>query len=546
MIGQAGERGADAEHALLGRGEAVLNWAHQKVVNSALWNTYGTTLPEMFKRTHAYHAGGHGAPGYARGRYPDLDGAGAGFGPFMQYFQSKFGKNLYVMSGFRPGSITTSGNMSNHAFRRAVDISTPTIAGATQSNPPPRTNVDALHAFISRYIPAPPRLDFLWRTMVGGNHFNHIHLGISEMISGSIQAARRWIGKNLPEGEVFGGGMAVKLRKVLGADGPMKNLVEALIKRVTKAANKFVDTKMDESMDFGDGPGPASVALGEGGRAEQIFDYFVNRGFSENQAAAFVGNFFQESGLSTTVRNPSSGATGLAQWLGGRLTGLMSFARERGDSPYSLQTQLDYVWHELMGPENSAYSAIKGARSLPEAVSAIAFKYERMGAHEAALGNRIGAANTALENFGGSSDHGPRRRAEGGFAGEYAKGGELPGRDGEPVPIIAHAGEWVLNRVQQSRLASMLGMSAAALRQMLGFTGEAKGAFEDGGDIVRRPRRGSASKGVYEPPVIDPTSLDAIEREVDQVYKAIRQIGRRGKLGTRISQVHPGHPEHDR
>lgn len=41
----------------------------------------------------------------------------------------------------------------------------------------------------------------------------------------------------------------------------------------------------------------------------------------------------------------------------------------------------------------------------------------------------------------------------------FASGGTVPGMAGA-VPIIAHAGEWVLNKMQQSRLASRLGMTS--------------------------------------------------------------------------------------
>ena len=125
----------------LGRGEAVLNWGHQKIVNSALWNQYGTTLHDMFKRNDGFHAGGclGSATGYARGRMPDVLGWRPGFAAFMQYFRSKLRKNIYVMSGARPGSVTTSGNTSNHAAGDAVDVSSPGhIAGAAPSDPPPR------------------------------------------------------------------------------------------------------------------------------------------------------------------------------------------------------------------------------------------------------------------------------------------------------------------------------------------------------------------------------------------------------------------------
>lgn len=43
---------------------------------------------------------------------------------------------------------------------------------------------------------------------------------------------------------------------------------------------------------------------------------------------------------------------------------------------------------------------------------------------------------------------------------KLATGGQVQGSEGRPVPILAHAGEWVVNRQQQAKLARQLGMSA--------------------------------------------------------------------------------------
>lgn len=43
---------------------------------------------------------------------------------------------------------------------------------------------------------------------------------------------------------------------------------------------------------------------------------------------------------------------------------------------------------------------------------------------------------------------------------EFARGGSIPGAMGQAVPIIAHAGEWVLNKAQQKKVAQRLGETA--------------------------------------------------------------------------------------
>lgn len=68
-VGNQGERGSDRVNAWLGRGEAVLNWAHQKMVEPAMRAYYGSGLSEMFKRTRARHAGAGSANSMSGSRY---------------------------------------------------------------------------------------------------------------------------------------------------------------------------------------------------------------------------------------------------------------------------------------------------------------------------------------------------------------------------------------------------------------------------------------------------------------------------------------------
>lgn len=56
-VGRQGERGRDVVNTWLGRGEAVLNWAHQKIVDPAMRAVYGYGLTDMFRGTQAMHAG---------------------------------------------------------------------------------------------------------------------------------------------------------------------------------------------------------------------------------------------------------------------------------------------------------------------------------------------------------------------------------------------------------------------------------------------------------------------------------------------------------
>ena len=59
----------------------------------------------------------------------------------------------------------------------------------------------------------------------------------------------------------------------------------------------------------------------------------------------------------------------------------------------------------------------------------------------------------------------------------YATGGELPGSEGSPINVLAHAGEMILNRSQQMALGG-----PAKLRRMFGFNPRT-GKFATGGEV---------------------------------------------------------------
>ncbi|WPC19273.1 phage tail tip lysozyme [Pediococcus inopinatus] len=88
--------------------------------------------------------------------------------------------------------------------------------------------------------------------------------------------------------------------------------------------------------------------------AKSIYSFMRSKGATPQAASGILGVWQFESGLSTTAHNPS-GATGLAQWLGGRFTALQSYASSHGGKTSDLNMQLGYFWKEA----NSGY--YKGA-----------------------------------------------------------------------------------------------------------------------------------------------------------------------------------------
>lgn len=127
--------------------------------------------------------------------------------------------------------------------------------------------------------------------------------------------------------------------------------------------------------------------------AKIIYDFFISKGFTSTQAAAWVGNLYQESKLDPTVVN-SIGAIGIAQWLGSRKIDLL-----KKPNYLTLQVQLDFIWEELQSTEIKAYSIIKATNSLQEAVLAIRKSYERPGEAEANDVRRLSYAIATLKKY---------------------------------------------------------------------------------------------------------------------------------------------------
>lgn len=132
----------------------------------------------------------------------------------------------------------------------------------------------------------------------------------------------------------------------------------------TKAAGINVDSNITKIMSFNQNSSglPSSSACCSSGsttldgsdNAEKVWNYLISKGFSNVQAAGIMGNLQQESNFSPTALNPSSGAYGLVQWLGGRLSGLEAFAKAAGKDKGDLAVQLDFMWSELQGGYKSS------------------------------------------------------------------------------------------------------------------------------------------------------------------------------------------------
>lgn len=86
--------------------------------------------------------------------------------------------------------------------------------------------------------------------------------------------------------------------------------------------------------------------------AKTVAKAFQKAGFSKAATAAALGNFQQESGVGTTDINSKSGATGLGQWVGDRLTAMKALAASEGKDWTDMSAQADYAIQEASNAGN--------------------------------------------------------------------------------------------------------------------------------------------------------------------------------------------------
>lgn len=119
--------------------------------------------------------------------------------------------------------------------------------------------------------------------------------------------------------------------------------------------------------------------------AEKVYNFLVSKGFTPIQTAGVMGNLQAESGMNPDIneQNPlvagSRGGYGLAQWTGGRRVALENYASEKGVPVSTLELQLDFMWHELNGPEITAYNDLRLQTTVDGATLSFLRKYERAG-----------------------------------------------------------------------------------------------------------------------------------------------------------------------
>lgn len=167
----------------------------------------------------------------------------------------------------------------------------------------------------------------------------------------------------------------------------------------TRKTKKNQETEIGSNVNMITGTMPGVNA--EAGKLKQHFD---SKGIPSHISAGIVGNLSAESDFNTGAVNKTSGAFGLAQWLGDRKKSLIKFAKKEGKSLTDPTLQADFIVHELKTTEKEAYNKLLKTKTPQEAAAVFGKHYERPSDEElrGSLGRRVKVANTVANHaFGG-------------------------------------------------------------------------------------------------------------------------------------------------
>lgn len=436
FIGGKGQRSGDIFPRMLGAGEAVLNWAHQRVIEPALNAYYGYGLNGVFQHTRGQHgmaAGGFVAePGtnFRVGEEPQIVAA-------LRRLATRLHEIVYGISGYRsPQHSVAVGGFANdpHTQGRAADIGIGSPSRNSMFAVPERV-LRSVGLYRPYYPPDP-------------NEVNHVELlgAAAKAVSGIVGAVT--------------GGAAAAIKKIkapnIPGNGPLSKIAQKALNKVANAANQ----KVNQTGDTPQGGGAAGTAQVRRWATQALK---ITNHFTPANLSALIGRIMFESGGNPKAIN----LTDINAVLGHPSKGLAQTI----DSTFQK--------YRLRSLPNDIYDPIANL------VAAIRYMYARYG------------------HIMGNTGQG------------YASGGIIPGREGAPVSILGHAGEWIINKLQQSKIAQMLGVTPDALRSMLGFTGSTEKGAQGGAQLAFGPGH-----------FYDPTGFELVAgTRVSQLGKIISQLG---------------------
>jgi murein DD-endopeptidase MepM/ murein hydrolase activator NlpD len=168
---------------------------------------------------------------------------------------------------------------------------------------------------------------------------------------------------------------------------------------------------------------------------QKAWNFFKQKGFSDEATAGVLGNLQQESGIDPTKKQYGGGpGRGLAQWEeGGRWNSLTKWADGQGLDKWSMEAQLGYLWEELNGKDpttvsilNKRYGGMDKLKTMGYRDAVVAFEdsFERAGKPN--YPNRYKYAEQILNQYKGSFSNATASRLTSSGATQLMGGPQVP------------------------------------------------------------------------------------------------------------------------
>lgn len=232
----------------------------------------------------------------------------------------------------------------------------------------------------------------------GSGSGNHVHIGVTKgnPLSKNMTTTSGWFDPVKMHGSSSGLSKAKPKSKVA-------NSLTRLVKRqLGKSAISWIKKNLQES-DANVGSLSGSMAHRAKTLAAAIKDMYPSA--TNAGIAAVLGNWEFESRLDPNAINPGGGASGLGQWLGGRKSNLIAYAKRKGKSWKDAGVQLSFALNGDGSDSSVLKSVLRGKGSVASLANKFSSQWERGGynAQHVAGARKVEAA---LHNNGGWSKSG--------------------------------------------------------------------------------------------------------------------------------------------
>lgn len=185
-----------------------------------------------------------------------------------------------------------------------------------------------------------------------------------------------------------------------------KNKTDSKLKALAKrelgpSALKWISRNLSESVDYS---GSINLVGDQSKRIKSLASALraADPSATKNGIAAIVGNWLFESRLNPGIVN-SIGASGLGQWLGGRLANLKAYAKKTGRSWSNAGTQIGFAL-KGEGSDSAIFkSVLEGKGSVASLANRFSSEWERGGYNA----NHVAGAETVARTLGYASGGNP-------------------------------------------------------------------------------------------------------------------------------------------